>query len=135
MAVTPNSAVFPQTLNAGAPVRINTTSATTVFTGGANGSICTAINVSLSDASPRTLTLTRVQGGVTVVVLVTQIPASSGQLTAIPPVNIISRGILPGVPIDQDGNPAYRVPFGSVLQVAVAAITGNCDVDPEGWDY
>jgi len=135
MAYVQNSAIYPQSINASPPVLIVSSAATTIFTAGTNGSVVFAINCTLADGTARTATLTLVRGGVTIVLIVTQLPISAGQITGTAPVNLIARAILPGVPFDQSSNPAMIVYAGDVFQLAVASLSVSCSVNVQAWDY
>lgn len=112
LAVTPNQIVTPQTPRlAGASISTGVVPANTpvaVVTGGANGTKVMGLFISSQDPVDRSITVEIVHGGVFGSFMFTTIPALSGSVSpTIPPVNLLSPAIWPGLPLDSDGNPYF----------------------------
>jgi hypothetical protein len=134
MALTPNSAILPQTpRNAVAQIaNADGTNLKALVVGGANASKVGSIFASSTDTTARTVQLIRniggtntsgtVTGGTNYLICSVSIPASSGNAAGTPPVSILNATNIPGVPLDNTGTPYLFVNSGDIL--CVALLTG-----------
>lgn len=112
MAVTPNSVITLQTPkldNLFLSTAIAPGVASNVSIGSVNGTKITGMWASNSDAGATHLLsfgISRAGGGMAGCGAVT-IPASAGVANGVPPVNLLSPTIWPGLPVDSDGNPFF----------------------------
>ena len=135
-AVTPNSAVNPQTPNIGV-IQFTASPGTykTLYVGGSNGSKITGIFVTNTDSVSHLITIqvsssasahcsptSGCFGGAAVT-----IPITAGYATGVPAVNMMSSANWPGLPRDSDGNPYIYLPSASyTLEMTYAtAITSG----------
>lgn len=132
-----NQAPFPMSINASPSITINDSAAHIVFSAPSDrDSICNAIDLTTTDGSARTATLTVLKAsGQEATKVVFTIPANAGNTPGTQGVNPITRALYTNVLVDQDGNPAYKVPKGGVLKLLVASNGGVVSVDPQGVDY
>jgi hypothetical protein len=131
MAVTPNSAILPQTPRSALAQIANAsgTSLVALVTGGANASKVNSIIASNTDTNAYTLQLVLniggalaggiVTGGTNYLLASVAIPASAGNLAGTPPVAILSAVNLPGVALDNTGMPYLYLNSGNFLCVAL----------------
>jgi hypothetical protein len=125
-AVSPNSFVTPQTPNRGAVSFVGGTDAPftykTLYTAGANGSRCYGIFTSNTDSVTHVTYVELVTGGgITVNGVAVTPAASAGAATGVPPVNMMSPAVWPGLPVDQYGNPYIQLASGDVLKATYAS--------------
>lgn len=124
-AVTANSVVTPQT-----PGRIlcqflqgTDTAGTykTCYTGGSNGSKCSALWETNNDGSATHLvTVEIVNGGVNYGGVAITTASSDGYANATPAKNFMATGFWPGLPVDSDGNPFFFLASGDTLKATYA---------------
>ena len=123
-AVTPNSVVTPQALQNGSPTNAltnaNGTTAVTIFTAGANGSVVRGLNVYSTDTATGSMTLNLVISGTSYPLVTTTIPIQAGSVTGTPPVNLLSSAICPSLPKDAYANPVLQLASGASLTVSMA---------------
>jgi len=99
--------VFVQTPNLGVALS-NGATAVTLYTGGTNGSKCSAGWVTnAQSATPYTLTLSIVRSSTTYAQETVNVPANSGNSTTQEAINLFSAANWVGLPIDSDGNPFF----------------------------
>jgi hypothetical protein len=111
--------IFPQTMENWA-VALTTTTATTLVTGGTNGTKVESIMVASSDTTARDLVLSVNNGSTSFPIGIVSIPITAGTVDTVPSVAIFRSAQLPGLAIDANGNPYLYVASGWSLQVAVA---------------
>lgn len=119
MATTPNSAITPQTPEAG-PVQIvpaDTTTQKSVFAAGANGAKITGVVACSDDTAARVLQLSILRSAVNYVLGSVNVPALSGTDGIAPTVNLLDPSKIPGLPVDNDGQPHILLESGDTLQV------------------
>jgi hypothetical protein len=131
MAVTPNSAVLPQTPRAALAqiANSNGTSLVALVTGGANASKIHSIIASNTDTNAYTLQLVIniggalsggvVTGGTNYLLAAVSVPASAGNVAATPPVGVLSATTLPGIALDNAGEPYLYLDAGNYLCIAL----------------
>ena len=139
-AVTPNSAVNPQTPNVGKIQFLQGTDSAgtykTLYVGGSNGTKITGIYLTSFDPSASHLVTIQLSssasahcspatscfGGMAIT-----LPVNSGSANAAPAVNAMSSANWPGLPRDSDGNPYIYLPSASyTLEMTYAtAITSG----------
>ena len=110
-AVTANSQITAQTPNRGIVQFLEGTDVAgtykTLYTGGANGSVCWGISATTNDAAAaHVVTVQVTNGGVNYGGTAINVPVSSGFTTTttfIPPISIMTNWT--GLPIDGNGNP------------------------------
>jgi hypothetical protein len=139
-ATTPNSIVAPQTPNRGILQFLAGSDSAgtykTLYTAGANGSICNGIVLTSNDPASHLVTLQLVSSAVkyggTALNSGTTLP---GFANAVPPINVMSQsnpaasvvGIWPGLPLDQNGNPYITLNSGDTLQATFATTLTTSD--------
>lgn len=133
MAVTPNSAVLPQTPRSALAQIANATGTSLValVTGGANASKISSIVASNTDTNAYTLQLLVnaggsvsggiVTGGTDYLLCSVSIPASAGNAAGTPPVALLSATTIPGIAVDANDVPYLYLDNGSYLCVALTA--------------
>lgn len=138
MALTPNSAILPQTPRS-ALAQIangNGTNLVPLVTGGANASKVSSIVVTNADTNAYTLQLVLnvggtlsagvVTGGTSYPIASVAIPASAGNVAGTPPVGVLSAANVPGIALDTAGAAYLYVNSGNYLCVALtAAVTSG----------
>lgn len=121
MAVTQNAVVTPQKPNRGAAQLTSsssTTTPTTLYTGGANGTKIVAIIAQSTDTAAHDIQVSIVNGGTTYTLGTVTVPIGAGNSGTVPSVNLLNSSQLPGLPVDSDGNPfIYLAGAGDVLSV------------------
>ena len=132
-ATTPNSAITPQTPNR-ALAQLTAAGTVTVYTAGANGSICSGLTTSNTDASAtHLLTLAIKNSSVTYVVV--EFVSTEATATAVNPVSLMSSAVWPGLSVDANGNPFFYLVSGDTVTltaataftaIAVVNVFGNC---------
>ena len=119
-----NLPVFPQKIQAWAVQLTNGigTTITQLMAAGANGSIVESMNVSLTDTVANSLLVYLQDGGAVNHLLgdIT-IPLSSGNVGGTPSIDILRSGMIPGLPVDANGNFVLYVPSGFKVMVASGA--------------
>lgn len=132
-ATTPNSAITAQTPQTEYQNFVQGTDAAgtykTVYTAGAQGSIVKGVVVTSNDASVAHLLTCQLNNGSTGYTIgAVNIPVSSGFLAAAPPVNFLSPVNIPGLPIDNNGNPFFYLPPSSLLKCTFATNLTSSDL-------
>lgn len=128
-AIVSATPVFPQAVGLGLAqfTSSDTPNSTTktVYTAGANGSKCTAIIGSTTDASAaHQVTLDINRSATAYVVVAVTVAANSGSANGTPPVSFMSPGVWPGLSTDSDGNPFFYMKSGDIIEAQYAtAIT------------
>lgn len=130
MAVTPNSAVLPQTPRSALAQITNAvgTGLVPLVTGGANASKVNSIVVSNTDTSAYTLQLVInvggslsggvVTGGTSYLLASVSVPVSAGNVAGTLPVGALSAASIPGVALDNTGMPYLYLDNGNYLCIA-----------------
>jgi hypothetical protein len=106
----------------------------TLYTGGANGSICFGLWATNSEAAtPHLLTVQVVNSTVLYGGTAVTLPAGAGFATGIPPVPISSAGNWPGLAVDQNGNAYVTLINGDTLQATFASafVTGSAVINAQ----
>ena len=142
-AGTANSFITPQTPNRGIQSFVQGTDVAgtykTVYTGGANGSVCNALWATNNDGSATHLiTVQVVSGGNKFGGMAITSVLSAGFANATPPQSLMSTANWPGLPVDQNGNPNLFLANGDTLQATYAtALTSTDQINLEAmcWDY
>jgi len=122
VAVTPNSYVTAQTINASAPqtfINSDTTTKKIIFTAGASGTLVYAINFSNTDTNPYTVQVWMNVSTVNYLLTTFTLPLSAGNTAAALPVNIITPTLMPAGRYDSSGNWCIEVPAGAMLEANV----------------
>ena len=96
----------------------DTTTAKTVVTAGADGTKITAITASSNDAS-RIVQISLVRSAVVYILTTVTVAANAGTDGTAAAVNLINSTIIPGLPIDNDGQPYLFLKSGDTLTAAV----------------
>lgn len=119
MAVS-NVAIYPQTIQTWAvqilPADTNTKK--TLITSGTNGSFLEMLSVSNTDTNPYTVNIYINDGATDHLLSTINIPASSGNTTAAPAVDVLRSGQIPGLIYDTNGNQVLPLKAGYLLKVA-----------------
>lgn len=110
-------------------VQLTTTGLGTAYTAGSNGSKVVSLFATSTDTSPQTLTIFITNTSVNYEIGCVSIPAGAGTTTTVAPINLISQGNLPGLAIDNDGNPYINLVSGDTLTVQLGAITATKHVN------
>jgi len=122
LAVT-STPVFPQAVNHTVVTIVNadSTNKKTIYTPGANGSIIEALLVTNTDTGAYTLNIYATISATDYLIGTVNIPASAGNATGTPSVNLLSATSNFGsvLPKDAFGNPTLQVPSGTTLKAAV----------------
>lgn len=130
-AVTPNSVVAPQTPNRGIVQFLQGTDSAgtykTLYTGGTNGSKCTAVWETNNDGSTTHLiTLEIVNSSVKYGGSAVTTASNDGYINGAPAKNLMAPSVWAGLPLDGDGNPYFFLANGDTLQATFAtAITSS----------
>jgi hypothetical protein len=118
---TPNATpVFPyQPQNLKVKI-LNATGTTLVtgYTAGANGSKITGIIATSTDTVARDIQVFITNGGTDYLLGTKNVAISSGNVNGTPSTNILDPAVIPGLPIDSDGNPFLYLISGDVLKFA-----------------
>jgi|GEM_PF-3024431 len=134
-AVTPNSVVTAQTPNRGIVQFLQGTDSAgtykTLYTGGSNGSKCSAIWETNNDGSATHLVTVEIvnssvkYGGVAITTA-----SNDGYANGVPAKNFMSPNIWGGLPLDSDGNPFFFLASGDTLQATFAtALTSSTKIN------
>lgn len=138
MAVTPNSIITPQAFNVGVQNFVQGADSAgtfkTIFTAGANGSKLTGIMVASDDGSAtHVLTLVLTRSATNYYLGAYTLPVNSGTDGAAPAVDMLNggpAGLIPGLPIDNDGQRYLPLISGDVLKLTFAtALTSGKRID------
>ena len=130
MAVTATP-IYPQTVRNAVVSFANADGTTlkTLIAGGTDGTLVSAITVSSTDTATRDLKLWLTVSGTDYLLNTTQIPLSSGNTNAVPPVDILRATMAPGLAYDAMGNRVLHVANGSTLRASMgAAVTAATTV-------
>lgn len=133
--------IFPQKVQAWAVQLTNAigTTITQLMAAGTSGSIIESLNVSLTDTTANNI-LVYLQDGSAVNHLLAEIaiPLSSGNTGAVAAVDLLRGGLMPGLPVDANGNYTIYVPSGFKLMVGASAAPASgkiMDVVAMGVDF
>lgn len=79
----------------------------TAYPGGTNGSKVTGVVASSTDTAARDVQIGTFNTGTAIFypLATVTIPANAGNLAGTPPVNLLAPAVIPGLPLDSDGNP------------------------------
>lgn len=134
-ATTPNSAITAQTPQGGGGVQNfvqgTDTAGTykTVYTAGANGSMVKGIVITSNDASVAHLVTCQINNGTTGYTIgAVNVPVSSGYIAAAAPINFMAPANIPGLAIDNNGNPFFYLASGSTLKCTYATALTTSDL-------
>lgn len=87
----------------------------TIATAGGNGSKLIGLNVSSTDTVARDVTLSLTNGGTSYPLATKTIPIGAGTVAGTPPVNLLDPAVIPGLPVDSDGNSFLFMVSGDTL--------------------
>jgi hypothetical protein len=123
MTVTANSIITPQGLASSAVTFVNAdgTTAKSLYTAGANGSIVVSISACSSDTSAVNMQVFANNGSTNYLIGTVNIPASSGANGTANSVALLNTTAMPHAKLDSSGNPTIQLPSGWSLQVAPLA--------------
>lgn len=129
MAVTPNSAVTPQTPKITPTLITNATGTTivTAFTAGPNGSKVTACIATNTDVAVAALTLYLTRGGINYAIGAYLVPANAGSNGSNPNADLLAGGpasLIVGLPVDNDNQKYLFLENGDTLSVGAGAAVG-----------
>lgn len=132
--------MFIQTIKTWAYQITNATGTTieTLVTAGVNGSKVEAVNISNTDTVAHTLSLYINDGTTNHLFATISIPASAGNATGTPPVNVLASANMSSLPYDANGNKFLYLKAGYALNIAItaAATTGTLiDAVATGGDF
>jgi hypothetical protein len=132
--VTPNSPIFAQIPNRGVLQFTSSNTAgtyATLYTAGANGSVCKALWIDNNDAGATHLvTVQIVNGGTKYGGIALTSVSSAGFASGTGPQSLLASAIWPGLPLDENGNPYLILISGDTLQATFAtAITSGDQLD------
>ena len=85
------------------------------YTAGANGSKIFGVIATSSDTSNRDIAIVITNSAVNYVLGMKTVPLSSGIVAGTPSVNLIDTTTIPGLPVDNDGNPFIYLISGDTL--------------------
>lgn len=133
-AVTANSQITPQTPNEGHVQFLQGTDVAgtykTLYTGGANGSVCTAIWADTNDPSAAHLVTVQLvvsstsYGGVAV-----NVPVNSGFAAGVPPVQFMNTTVWPGLAVDGNNNSYFYLASASdIIKATFATALTSTDL-------
>lgn len=88
----------------------------TVVTGATNGTKVVSLIAASDDTAARDVTWGVTRGGTFHPLGTKTIPITAGTIAATPPVNLMDPAIVPGLPVDNDGNPYVFLESGDTLQ-------------------
>lgn len=132
---TPNSVVLPQTPRIELQNFVQGTDSDgvlkTIFTPGADGSKITAVNItSIDDTVAHRVMLYATRSGVDYLLGSVMAPISAGADGSTPAVNGFDPDLIPGLPIDNDGQPYLLLEAGDALKALyVTALTAGDQID------
>ena len=95
----------------------DTTVAKLCFTAGTNDSDVKSIIATTTDSAAVNLTFWVTRGGTDYLLGTVNIPITAGDTGAIPSVDILGAGLIPGLPLDSTGKPYLPLKTGDTLKV------------------
>lgn len=95
----------------------NGTALLTVVTGGTNGTKVTSLTLTSSDTSQRIIQVWVTRSGTSYLLGSVTVAASSGFDGATSVVSVLSSTLIPGLPVDNDGQPYLLLMSGDTLQI------------------
>lgn len=123
MAVTATPALPQNPKRYGVQISTGTgTGQATIAVGGSNGTKITSVIASQSDTSPHNVTLGVLNGGITCPLGTILVSSQAGQVTAVPPANLLDPTVITGLPIDNDGQ-SYLFLTSSLDSLVVSSST------------
>jgi hypothetical protein len=87
----------------------------TGYTAGANGSKIVGVIAASDDTSNRDIQISLTNGGTSYPLATKTVPLASGTSAAAAPVNLLDPSVIPGLPLDSDGNPFLYLISGDTL--------------------
>jgi hypothetical protein len=130
-AVTANSFVSPQTPHVGVQTFVQGTDAAgtfkTIYTGGTNGSKCSALIENNNDTVTHLLTIRVVHSATNVPIIAVTSTATGVGGSYATPTNILSPQNAPGLPLDMTGTPYIELDSGDTLQATFATSLTTSD--------
>ena len=127
--------VFVQTPNVGVQTFIQGTDSAgtfkTVYTGGANGSKCTALmGISNDNGAAHLLTVRIVHSATNLSIVSATIPVSGTANTYGATLSLMATNVWVGLPLDSDGNPYFYLANGDTLQATFStALTATDQIN------
>lgn len=94
----------------------DTSSLKTIVTAGSSGSKVVALIAASDDTSARDVEFGITNGGTFYPLGTKTIPITAGTVAGAPSVNLLDPSIIPGLPVDNDGNPYLLLVSGDTLQ-------------------
>ena len=142
-AVTANSFITPQTPQGYTPAQIvngtGTSTYVTILTGETNGSKISSILVTSTDTIIHTVSCAIKVSSTSYQLFQVLIPAITGDTPSVLPLQLISQGVMPGLPQDSDGQPYLVLASGMIFQceVLTTAVTSPDAITfiPQGADF
>jgi len=130
MTATP---VFPQTVKSYKVQILNADASNlkTIATGGSNGSKIVSLNAASTDTSNRDVQIGVTNGGTFYILGTVTIIAASGTAGGTPAIDLLRSGMIPGLPLDSDGNPfIFLASSSDTLQAkSLATVTTAKEID------
>ena len=113
--------IFPQAPRNGKVTIVNAdgTALKTVYTADADGSKIVSLMAVSTDSSARVVEVGITNGGNFSQIGCVNVPIDAGTITGTPAVNLLNLTSMPGLPIDNDGQPYLLLISGDTLQVRV----------------
>jgi lipoprotein-anchoring transpeptidase ErfK/SrfK len=128
--------IFPQSIVNFVVVIPGTTTTQTLASAGTNGTKIESINVSNTSTSIVTISLYVTISSTQYLLSQFSIPASSGNSTSVPSINLLNNTQLPSTSYDSNGNKYLYLANGSSLQAtASGTFTGNVTFFSQGGNY
>lgn len=97
----------------------------TLVTAGANGSKVTGINLASTDGTLRNVQISISNGSVNFLLGTVPVPITAGNDGVTPAVQAFNSSLIPGLPIDNDGQPYLFVPASNTIQIKATTATGS----------
>jgi hypothetical protein len=97
------------------------TTAETVFTAGSSGSKVTALSLSSTDTTARVVQVALVRSSTSYILGTVTVPITAGTDGVTASVDAISQGLLPGLPLDNDGQHYLLLDSGDTLTIVPTA--------------
>lgn len=140
MATTPNSVITPQTVNTKGQSFVNADGTTVkdVFVAGAAGSILNMLVVQSTDSAARNIKFYYYDGTTAWPIGTVALVINAGNTGAIASVNALAAALIPGLPLDSNGNPYLKLKSGDKIQASMlVAVTAALQVSVTalGEDY
>jgi hypothetical protein len=121
--------VLIQTPNRGLAQITNSsgTTAQTLYTGGSNGSKIVGVILTSTDTAAQTVQLGFVYSSTTYILGTVPVPAGAGTNGTAPAVNVLASALLPGLPVDSNGQNYFflKNASDSITVVPLATITSG----------